>query len=193
MSAGREVVEGPLKKEDSRKRHRTDKSLAPKAGSTSNNPITKTPSLEELQAIINRPRYCTKPCPLELASRFKGWCLDGVCFDLNIDSSDHRSLPREIDIVQSNAIVRIDEAKDWLEMHLDRLSDYTAKQMAGWHNLACDLQRLNKEHLERISLLEEDKTHLIWALKSRDKIIAELLSPWKDTEEIGPSSSHDEE
>lgn len=137
------------------------------------------PSSADLRAIINRPRFCPVPHTSELANRFEGWCLDGLHFDqfsLDIYPSDDRSVPEDLDVLRTHFAAQLDETKAWMEKHLGDIERYHSRKFGAWKTFACDLQRLNRENLERIALLEKDKAVLIQVLKSQDDLIAELSS-----------------
>lgn len=170
---------------DSKRQRRAGKSPVPEACSATSDSAVRTPSLNELRVIINRPQYCVLPCHPELADRFKGYCLDGVFINPDIHPSDYRVLADDVNSIQLDGLTQLDKVKDWLERHFDMLSNYLAKDLTGWHDLVNNLSGLNREHLKRIALLEEDKALLIRALKSRDKTIVELLG--QESEVLPPS------
>lgn len=85
---------------------------------------------------------------------------------------------------------QLDKTKNWVEKQFDMLSNYIAKDLTGWRDLVSNLQGVNREHVKHIFLLEKDKDHLIQALKSRDRMIAELLGQEGNA---GPSLPDDEE
>lgn len=68
----------------------------PETHSSANSLVIKALSLDELQAIINRPSYYVKPCHPELATRFEGWYFGGVSTNPDIDPSDYRVLSDDV-------------------------------------------------------------------------------------------------
>lgn len=137
-----------------------------------NPPPLLRPSYPELQAVINRPRYSPGARDVKLAQHLRDWDLQGVTANVDVSVFDRQIISTDMNVVKLRLLDRMEKAIGQFEKQMDLLRDQTAQKLGDWSSLAENLDKLHREGLERIAILEEDKMKLIQALRARDSIVA---------------------